>query len=166
MDKKFFDNLSVTLTRTAKEVGEKAESFYGKQKMRAQIMTEEHAAEKALAALGSVIYKRAEAGEEFDEELKTLCENVKICYEKIEAMKKEMADKEGKKKCPSCGAMMDRDAVFCSSCGNAYPETAEEMEEEETEEAVEETAEEPMDDAEAVKEAVEEILTGETDTEA
>lgn len=153
MDTRFFDDLSVTLTKTAKELSVKAEGFYGKQKVRGQILMEERAADRALAVLGKVIYDRYTEGMELEEELENLCVDVKNHYDKIAALKEMIADKAKKKVCPSCGKEMDRDAAFCPFCGNAYPKE-EEAENSEEEAPVEEAME---DFSEAVEEAVEEV---------
>ncbi len=148
MDTKFFDSLAETLTKTAKELSGKTESFYGKQKLRGQVLTEQRAVEKALSAIGKVIYDRYEAGEEMAEDLADLCVEVKNHYDKIAALKDTIADKSGKKVCPSCGKSMGSDAA----CGAAYPEEeVVDVDAEEIFEAVDEAAEE-------VKEAAGEVV--------
>lgn len=157
MDTKFFDDLGLTLSKTAKELGEKAEGFYGKQKIRGQILVEERAAERALAELGKVIYDRYTEGEEMEEELADLCVNVKNHYDKIAALKENMAEKAKKKLCPSCGKAMELDAAFCPACGTAYPEP-EEPEETAEEELAEELAEEAAEVIEEISDTVEEAV--------
>lgn len=157
MDTKFFDTLSETLTKTAKELSVKTEGFYGKQKLRGQILTEQRAAEKALAAIGKVIYDRYMDGEEMEEALADLCVEVKNHNDKIDSLREEIADKAGKKICPACGKNMDRSAAFCPSCGNAYPEPVEEEAEEEAEEIADVVEEAAESLAEAAEEAVDAI---------
>lgn len=153
MEKNFFDDLSVTLSKTAKELSNKAEGFVGKQKIRGQILAEERAAERALAVLGKVIYDRYTDGAELEDDLVDLCTDVKNHYDKIAALKESAAEKSNKKICPSCGKNMVRDAAFCPYCGTAYPEP-ETTEEDEIIEVVNEDIEEISD---AVEDAVEEV---------
>jgi RNA polymerase subunit RPABC4/transcription elongation factor Spt4 len=168
MDNRFFDDLSDTLSRTAKEFGDRAESFYSKQKLRGQITMEERAADKAMQEIGKAVYDRYAKGEEFDGKINELCKRVDQYYRKIEELKNEIAGMDKKKICPACGKVIDRDAQFCSYCGMAYPqeedaevvdgeiiddgeadetETDEESVEEDTEEAEEESDEEAEEDS-------------------
>jgi RNA polymerase subunit RPABC4/transcription elongation factor Spt4 len=122
MENNFFDDLGDTLSRTAKEFGERAESFYSKQKLRGQISMEERAADKALLEIGNAIYSRYAKGDEFDVRINGLCKRVDQYYQKIEELKNEIAGMDRKKICPACGKVIDRDAQFCSACGMAYPQ--------------------------------------------
>jgi RNA polymerase subunit RPABC4/transcription elongation factor Spt4 len=161
MDNKFFDDLGETLSRTAREFGERAESFYEKQKLRNQIILEERAAEKTFTDLGKAIYKRYSAGEEFDSKIEDLCKRIDQYYQKVEELKNTVAGKDGKKVCPSCGKTIDSDSLFCPACGMAYPQEEDDAEvvegevvhEEESSEDTEETsAAEPEENGETTQE--------------
>lgn len=128
MDNRFFEDLGETLSKTAKEFGERAESFCDKQRVRGQIAMEEHEAEKVLAEIGKVIFDRFTKEGLEEEDLAELCEKVKMHRDKTDALKEELAGLEGKKVCPACKKMMNREAAFCPNCGNPYPEEAEETE--------------------------------------
>ena len=117
MGNDFFDGLSETITRTAKEFGERAESLYETQKLRTRIAGEERLAEKAKADLGNLIYQRYEAGESMDDEIAVLCEKIAQYYKKIHELKAKAADRRGQKICPSCQKEIDRDVAFCPYCG-------------------------------------------------
>lgn len=171
----FFDELGETITRTAKELGEKAEAVYETQRMRNKIASEEHSVDKIMATMGSIIYKRFTDGEEVDKELAGYCRRVKEHKDNIEKSKEEMASRKGKKICPACKKEVDMEVAFCPYCGSPCPtpepepepeaEAEETAEEEVTEEATEEApAEEHLEEAAPEEEAPQEEEKPEEDS--
>lgn len=126
MGNDFFDGLSETITRTAKEFGERAESLYETQKLRTRIAGEERLAEKAKADLGNLIYQRYETGEDVDDEIAALCEKIAQHYKKINDLKEKAANKRGQKICPSCLKEVDQEVAFCPYCGTPCANPAKE----------------------------------------
>ena len=133
----FFDELGETLSRTAKEFGERAESIYETQKLRAKISGEERAVSKLMAELGKTLYKVYVKGGELTEEQVELCGKIDRHKEIISRYKDEMSGKKGKKYCPCCGEEVEKYMAFCPFCGAACPT-------EEHEEKAGETVEEPV----------------------
>ena len=126
MGNDFFDGLSETITRTAKEFGERAESLYETQKLRTRIAGEERLAEKAQADLGNLIYQRYETGEDVDDEIAAICEKIAQHYKKINDLKEKAANKRGQKICPSCQKEVDQEVAFCPYCGTPCANPAKE----------------------------------------
>ena len=175
MAKDFFGSLGETLTKTAKELGGRAEEVYETQRLRNKISGEERQVEKAMADLGRIIYKRYKEEIPVDDAQKAICEQIDQRMEQIEKYKTDISDLKirSKRFCPACGNPIDKNASFCSNCGAACPTQepeeeagdtiegeASEVEEEvveATEEAAEETSEETT--AEAAEDAVEEAET-------
>lgn len=176
MAKDFFGSLGETLTKTAKELGGRAEEVYETQRLRNKIAGEEKQVEKAMADLGRIIYKRYKEEIPVDDAQKAICEQIDQRMEQIEKFKSDISDLKirSKRFCPACGNPIDKNAAFCSNCGAACPteepeeeagdtiegeaaEVAEEevveATEETTEETSEETATEASEDAEAETEA-------------
>lgn len=122
MGTEFFDGLGETLSRTAKELGERAEQLYGVQKIRNKISGEERIVEKVMTDIGNLIYKRHEEGEALDGELSVLCEEIHQHMMKIREYKGEAAAIRGQKICPSCEKAVDKDVSFCPYCGAECPE--------------------------------------------
>lgn len=164
----FFDDLGETLSRTARELGERAESLYETQKLRGKISSEERAVSRLMADLGKTLYRMYLKGGELTEEQLALCGQIDRHKDIISRYKAEVAGKKGKKICPCCGESVDKYVAFCPFCGAACPTQEHEekagdtveheaSEEAEADETVGENAEEPMEEAsEAAEETVEE----------
>lgn len=139
----FFDGLGETLTRTAKEIGERAEQIYEAQKLRNKISGEERIVDKVMIDMGNLIYRRYESGEELDGELLVLCEEIRQHMNKISEYKGAAADMKGQKICLSCGKSIDKEVSYCPYCGTACPvEEPEAAEEENEDDVISETWEE------------------------
>lgn len=146
----FFDELGETLTRTARELGERAEQIYETQKIRNKISGEERIVDKLMADMGNLLYRRYKAGETLDGEFVTFCEEIDQHFLKIKEYKENAADLKGKKICPSCGKAVDKEVSFCPYCGTACPDP-------ETEDAKEESDE--TDTSEDVNEEETEVCS-------
>ena len=144
----FFDDLGETLSRTAREFGERAESLYETQKLRGKISVEERAVTKLMADLGRTLYRTYMKGEELTEEQMSLCSQIDRHKDVISRYKAEMAGKKGKKICPCCGESVDQYAAFCPYCGAACPVPEKKEKTGKTADSAEQTAEEPEDPAE------------------
>lgn len=133
----FFDELGETLTRTARELGERAEQIYETQKIRNKISAEERIVDKLMEDMGNILYRRYKSEEAIDEELLTICEEIDQHLLKVKEYKANAADVRGKKICPSCDKAVDKEVSFCPYCGAACPspepdKTEEDMEAEDT----------------------------------
>lgn len=159
----FFDELGETLTRTAKELGERAELIYGTQKLRNKIASERRIIDKTMADLGNILYKSYTSGAELDENQRRLCEQIDQHFEEIEKCKESMANLRGKKICPSCKETVDRSVAFCPHCGASCPDpepesaTAEEDIVEDVADFAERAAEVAENFAEKTAEAAEDL---------
>lgn len=121
MGREFFEGLGETISRTAREIGGKAENLYETQKMKNRIAGEERQSQKIMAELGRILYKRYLDGTPLEDAQKILCEQIDQRMEKIARYKEELAGVRGRKICPSCGSSVDGNASFCPHCGAACP---------------------------------------------
>ena len=136
----FFDSLGEALTKTAREIGERAEQIYEVQKLRNRISGEERMVDKILIDVGNLIYKRYESGEEMEPEITVLCEEVRQHIRKIREYKRQAAGIKGRKVCQSCGKAIDKEVSYCPYCGTACTfEEAESETEECADDAIERT---------------------------
>ncbi|MGI6069939.1 MAG: zinc ribbon domain-containing protein [Blautia sp.] len=152
MGNDFLGELGETITKTAKEIGEKADVFFESQKLQNKAASEKRMIEKNLSDLGNLVYKRYVDGETMDEELSAVCEEITQHQTVIAKYREEIARLKGRKICGGCGESIDRDSAFCPKCGTPCPPDPEPevMEGDVVDEDGE--VQEPADDAEAVKE--------------
>ena len=139
MGKEFFDGLGEAITKTARELGGRAETLYETQKMKNRISGEERQIRKIMAELGRIIYRRYLDGTPLEDSQRVLCEQIDQRMEKIARYKESLAGVKGRKICPSCGSSVDGSASFCPHCGAVCPTRETEAE---AGDVVEDTAEE------------------------
>ena len=114
---KFFLDLGETFAKTARELGDRAESAYEKQKIKNKISTEKRAVEKILLDLGKLLYKSYANGETLTEEQKILCEQIAQRKRTIKAYQDSLNEDEGTKYCTGCKKKIPADVLFCPNCG-------------------------------------------------
>lgn len=117
MAEDFFAELGETITKTAKDIGSKADGFFESQKIRTKIMSEQRMIDKSLADIGNIIYQKYVDGGAIDEELLPLCEDITQRKVAIAKFREDVAKMRGQKVCAACGATAPSDAAFCMQCG-------------------------------------------------
>ena len=145
MGRDFFDGLGEAISKTARELGGRAENLYETQKMKNKISGEEKQIQKIMAELGRMLYKRYLDGVPLDEAQRILCEQIDQRMDRISHLKEGLAGVRGRKICPSCGSSVDGSAAFCPHCGAACPTR-------ETEDEAGDVVEEPSEEASAQEE--------------
>lgn len=121
MGSEFFDGLGETISRTAKELGGKAEVLYGTQKLKSRISGEERVVEKLMSDMGNIVYRKYTEGNAVEGELGELCEKISQHMHMILELKERMAELKGQKLCLSCQKAVEKDVSFCPYCGAACP---------------------------------------------
>ena len=162
MGKEFFDGLGEAITKTARELGGRAETLYETQKMKNRISGEERQIQKIMAEIGKIIYRRYLDGTPLEDSQKMLCEQIDQRMEKIARYKESLAGVKGRKICPSCGSSVDGSASFCPHCGAACPTRETEAE---AGDVVEGTAEEVDVEEQSEEEKQEEDVSQEEEVE-
>lgn len=117
----FFDELGMTISKKAKDLGGKAETLYETQKIRNKMNSEEKVADKIKFDLGNLIYQRYADGSAVDGEVGALCEEISQHLQRAAAYREEAASLKGQKICPSCQKSVDKVASFCPYCGATCP---------------------------------------------
>ena len=91
MAKDFFEELGEAITKTAREIGGRAEVLYGTQKLKNKISGEERQIQKIMEELGKVLYRRYREGVPLDDLQRRLCEQIDQRMTRIEQYKEEGA---------------------------------------------------------------------------
>lgn len=141
MAKEFFQEFGEAFTKTMRDIGERAESFYSEQKLRNKISGEEKQIRKIMEELGKIIYRRYKDGVPLEDMQRRLCEQIEQRMDRISQYKEAIAGVKEKKVCPSCGITVEAGMAFCPHCGAAC--TTKEQEEQAGAVVAEVSAEEP-----------------------
>ena len=126
----FFSELGETISKTAKDISTKADSFLEGQKTRTKIATEQRMIDKSMNDMGNMVYKKYVDGEAIDEELTDLCEDITQRKITIAKYRETMAGMKGRKVCPACGASVPAQAAYCMYCGTPCESEEEEVSDE------------------------------------
>lgn len=120
----FFTKLGDTISATGKDVSKKAKDLTGLAKLNMDVRAKEEYVLKQYTEIGKRYYEQHKDDTEpaFGEIVL-----IKEAMEEIEALKGEIAQLKGLKKCSACGAVMELDAVFCNKCGAKYEEPEKEV---------------------------------------
>ena len=152
----FFDELGETISKTARDLSERAEVMYETQKIRSKISGEERIVEKAQMDIGNLIYQRYLKGEALDEEIETLCEEMKQHRNRARILRDKVAQMKGEKICPNCEKTMGREMTFCPHCGTQYYDPEQEAKADEAAETVPEEAAPEAEEPETASDETEE----------
>ena len=160
----FFNKLgkkaSEAYDATAKKTGELAKEA----KLRMKMNENKSDINDLYKEIGKKVYEKHVREENIDirTELEEECTKIDVLSAEIETCIKSILELKNKKQCVKCHAELERDAVFCSKCGEKQPEE-EVLNAEVVTEDLENSEVKPENEKEA--EIVEEKVTGEDDTE-
>ena len=131
-----FEEILNKAKRGAEAVGQKTGDFIEvtKLKMAASDVEKEIAA--TFEGLGRLVYDAQKSEEDVSEMIEECIQNIDELQEAADAIREQIYSYKNMNRCPACGAIIDKEAAFCSKCG--APLTVEEPVEEAVEEAVEE----------------------------
>lgn len=120
----FFSKLGDTISSTGRDVSQKAKDLTGIAKLNMDIRSKEEYVLKQYLEIGKQYYEQHK--EETDPGFLEVG-LIKDALKEIEALKDEIAEKKGLKKCQSCGAVLSMDDVYCNKCGARYEEPEKEV---------------------------------------
>lgn len=113
----FFDN-AVNKAKEALDIAyKKTEEAVNVQKSKFDVATIESKRAKDFEALGQIYYEAVKDLSDNDPSVAELVAAIKEKNEKIDSLRRDIRSTKNKRICPSCNAEIDKDAVFCSSCG-------------------------------------------------
>ena len=113
---KFIYDLKKTAVSAAQKTGE----FVELGKLKIACSNTKNKIDDAFVVLGKAIYSVEKEGTDEEEKIKQTIVEIDSLYEKLAQQEEELMLLKNQKKCHSCGAMADKDAVFCSRCGEKF----------------------------------------------
>lgn len=124
----FFDDLGKKLTQVGQSTIEKTKEMADIARINSYISDEEKNINNFYTEIGKLYVSLH--SEDFAEDFATMINGIRESEAKIVGYKKELQVIKGVKKCPKCGAEVDKNSAFCSGCGEKMPEEAPEVAEE------------------------------------
>ena len=110
------------LNNIATTAGEKASGAIEIGKLNLKLNTEEKKIEDLVIQLGSALLLNLDAGQEFDETIMALYEELKATRAAIASLHAEIAALTGSVICPSCQEKNPLDSKYCRECGSKLQE--------------------------------------------
>ena len=116
----FFDQLGQKLTQTSQDAVKKTKDMAEVVRLNSAIADEGKKIEAAYREIGRLYFEHlSDSG---DPILQPSIAEIKRALAAIQEMKDTISGLKGVRSCPSCGAELPIDAVFCTSCGVKMPE--------------------------------------------
>lgn len=114
-----FTQLGKTVSNGTQEITEKAKNYAELSRLNSLIIDLEKQATAHFCDLGRAYYEMYRDNEDIGdkEEINAITD----IYDQIEGLKNKIAQINGVKQCPACGAEVAASSLFCNSCGAKLP---------------------------------------------
>ena len=99
-----------------KDVSERVRETADVVRLRQKLAEEERKLQDAYAALGKLFYEKQDG--EIEEEFIPYIENITEAKAAAEEYRSNINQLKNQVECPQCGAVMGKEAAFCSQCGS------------------------------------------------
>lgn len=119
----FFNDLSKRFSNVAKSVTEKTKDSVEVTRLASDLRIQRNALEQLYAELGKVCFE-IRMGDGDTEQAEQLAQRIQRTRERIDELTAQRDAIRDVRRCPGCGAVMAREARFCSTCGHRMPEDA------------------------------------------
>lgn len=115
----FFDGISKKISQTSQDVVKKTKNFADSTKLSNMISEEERIIQDLYRRIGEQYFQLHQ--DDAEEALASLVGEIVQAKERIGQYNQQIAQINGIQKCPSCGADVPDNALFCNSCGARMP---------------------------------------------
>ncbi len=116
----FLENLKSKVSSTSRGLVKKSNEIVETTKLKAAVSSEMTKIDEIMRHMGEALYVAYKSGEEADFSLEEEFAKLDESYEKVEELQERIRELKGTKTCPNCKKEMERDAVFCSVCGERF----------------------------------------------
>ena len=127
----FFDKLTKKATETYKGAAEKTGKIAKEAKLKMKISDHKKEIETIYKEIGKKVYQKHTAKEDLciKKDLEEECAKIDILSAEIDTYHKEILNLSDIKVCVKCKEPIDKDAKFCSKCGEKQPNMKDENKE-------------------------------------
>lgn len=115
----FFDEVGKKITDVGQGTIQKTKNMADVAKLNSQITDEEQKIKSSCEQIGRIYVQKYRHNP--DPDLEAYVKAVVLSEQKIAESNHLIQSIKGMVACSKCGAMVDKDAAFCPSCGNAMP---------------------------------------------
>lgn len=116
----FLETLKDKISHTTRAVAKKSNELVELTKLRASLSDAEAEIDKTLRRMGEALYESYKTGAESYTSLEENCEEIDAAYARIEELNARISELKNVKVCPVCKKGMDKDAMYCSACGERF----------------------------------------------
>ncbi len=116
----FFETVKEKINQTTRVVAKKSNDLVELTKLKSAVADAEDTVDKILRQMGEALYEAYKTGADSYTSLEENCEEIDAAYARIEELQSRISELKNAKVCPNCKKEMERDAVFCSSCGEKF----------------------------------------------
>ena len=141
-----FDDLLLNAKSAVGNVSEKAGKVIDRTKLFFAASDIKAELSKKYHILGRVCYEANKTGQNYDNGIKQLQEEIRELNEQLAAVNEMLENTKEKIKCPECSTYNIRGAAYCNKCGKKLPVTKPLNEDEFTQEELLSYAEETFDE--------------------
>ena len=113
---KLLDNAGTITRSTIKKTSESVAVL----KLKHSAKDVESKIDSLYAHIGRLLYEEHSRGAEFTGEYAEKCSQIDNALEELEKIKKQIAELNNQRLCPSCGKYNPSDSSFCSYCGHKH----------------------------------------------
>jgi len=111
------DGFEKKLSDAADFAVKKAEGLSAAAKLNIKLSAERGNLSRIFENIGEIYYKQRGEDGSVPETIEQLITEADLTNEKIAELKKQIAALKKRKHCIGCGAVIEKDAVYCSKCG-------------------------------------------------
>lgn len=114
----FLENLGKKVGEAAQAAAKKSGELVETTKLNVNINSEEDKVQKLCTQIGRKVYEKYSAAGIADEDVKDMCEAIKVHEQNIKSLRDKIMEVKGVKTCANCGSEMDKAQLFCAKCGS------------------------------------------------
>lgn len=112
-----FDDIIIGVKDIGAELGDKTSKLASVSKLKITAAELGGDINKRYEALGRIVYEAQKSENDISEQIAECVKGIDALYTRLDDINAKIASLRDKKYCPTCGAVVERNAIYCSRCG-------------------------------------------------